>query len=517
MGKKLVALLAVFSVSLSIFFPANSFAVNEIIVNGWAITGNMGESNPWGNDRIQVGNYNYLFEIKPKRFVGRTCVEFPISPTLQNPCSVSDFISKANKGDTGVGAFTYLPVCQLSGTTSCFNGFTVKSEKTVTSSSAIFDKYQTEYVEQKELVDGGVPGLGSASLWHINPALTVHGQGKVVAMPLSYQFPTNPTKSKQKISPNYGKWLTGNFSLEIVPYYAAKFSELPLFVPDKNANKIPSEFDSLKVVDGHVCPRYALWSDSEYCYLRDSFIADAIISANTVLPKYVTSIYGGRVSEPKFDYSIIGDYKHIEVSGAPINVPAVILTDWLKASTLQALNGSSFVLNGSSHLKLESLRKLVGDKFGYTVQRWKVASAPPLSVTPGAPVSVKARVRECKDNFNSQNTSLESFVTSNAFMGQSSPPAFDGKKMSYQLGGLHYNADGSVFEGDYQVVLNAKLARCVYGLSGALRASISIVDNSGSVQKVLTQSFKENNGLLYLRVSGFSFSEPTISFSLTSD
>ena len=81
---------------------------------------------------------------------------------------------------------------------------------------------------------------------------------------------------------------------------------------------------------------------------------------------------------------------------------------------------------------------------------------------------------------------------------------------------MHYGTDGSLFSGDYQVIMNAKLARCVYGITGAIKAEISITDFEGGNQKVFTQALSEKDGLLRLRVSGFHFSDPVISFAFVS-
>ena len=484
-------------------------------VNGWAITGSIGQDLAWrsGSDLAAPGSYLINYPTGMYTYAPGSCFQIVDVPTLPDTCTLQTFASDLKKNLNRSIAMTYLRTCDSQPDNSCFKGF--KTIVGSTSTSAQFVSYQTGYVEPAPFLAMNAPDLGSPSLWSVDPSLTSHGTGNVMVLPRSVQIFLQNGNIKLANNPQLPMWGLSDYSLEVVPYYPVKFIDMPAYVPDKNAGLIPSQYDPLKVVNGHVCPRYAIWADSENCYLRDSFVENVRVSATVKLPMNSSLRFGGRISNPEIALTQANPWREVQITGFPIQVPGALLTDWLQARTLNMLNGSSFIL-GSTHLKLEQLRKIIGDKYNYTIQQWKITSAQPLTVLPSAGLVATKRALGCLSSFWAQDNSLESLVVSNAMMGQSSAPTYDGKKITYQLGGMHYGTDGSLFSGDYQVIMNAKLARCVYGITGAIKAEISITDFEGGNQKVFTQALSEKDGLLRLRVSGFHFSDPVISFAFVS-
>jgi hypothetical protein len=112
---------------------------------------------------------------------------------------------------------------------------------------------------------------------------------------------------------------------------------------------------------------------------------------------------------------------------------------------------------------------------------------------------------------------LIGIVSTNSTGYISGPPTFDSKTRSldYKVLSPHYLADDSVFIGSYDLVINSKLARCLYDFSEApIQASISIIKEDG-VSTVATTSIKEKNGYLHLGAYGFTFSNPTLRVKLT--
>jgi hypothetical protein len=107
-------------------------------------------------------------------------------------------------------------------------------------------------------------------------------------------------------------------------------------------------------------------------------------------------------------------------------------------------------------------------------------------------------------------------VTTNATVYDGKIPKFEGGQLTYRVGSLHYLPDGkTAFEGMYDLVMDSKAARCLYGFTSApLAATINVVGGDGE-SKVATTVVSEKNGWLKLAAYGFTFSSPTISVKLT--
>jgi hypothetical protein len=114
-------------------------------------------------------------------------------------------------------------------------------------------------------------------------------------------------------------------------------------------------------------------------------------------------------------------------------------------------------------------------------------------------------------------TGLKGIVTTNSTAYSEGPPIFDGGSLNYQVASLHFNPDGSVFNGSYNLVLRSDVARCLYDFTQApIKASISVVSANGANQVATTVS-NEKDGWLYLSANGFTFSSPTVKVKLTQD
>jgi hypothetical protein len=80
---------------------------------------------------------------------------------------------------------------------------------------------------------------------------------------------------------------------------------------------------------------------------------------------------------------------------------------------------------------------------------------------------------------------------------------------------LHNLADGSVFKGTYDLILNSEVARCLYKFSKApISATIEVVNDSGSNQ-IATTTVNEKEGWVYLSAKNFTFSSPTVRVKLS--
>ena len=126
-----------------------------------------------------------------------------------------------------------------------------------------------------------------------------------------------------------------------------------------------------------------------------------------------------------------------------------------------------------------------------------------------------ADVQKCSDN----TGNVAGLVTTNALTYLPGPPTFDKETQSltYKVASPHYEANGSLASGSYDLSMRSDIARCIYGFSNApIKAEISITSDDGE-KKVATTIVNEKNGWLYLSAKGFTFSSPTINVKLSQE
>ena len=126
-----------------------------------------------------------------------------------------------------------------------------------------------------------------------------------------------------------------------------------------------------------------------------------------------------------------------------------------------------------------------------------------------------SEVQKCSDN----TGNVAGLVTTNALTYLPGPPTFDkeSQSLTYKVASPHYEANGSLASGSYDLSMRSDIARCIYGFSNApIKAEISITSDDGE-KKVATTVVNEKNGWLYLSAKGFTFSAPTINVKLSQE
>ena len=116
-------------------------------------------------------------------------------------------------------------------------------------------------------------------------------------------------------------------------------------------------------------------------------------------------------------------------------------------------------------------------------------------------------------------TGLAGIVTTNSTMFMATPPKFNSatQTLDYKVAAPHYDRNGKDNIGRYNLVIDSKVARCLYKFSTApIQASVSIVNADGS-QQISTSTINERNGWLYLAVNGYTYSAPTLKVKLSQE
>jgi hypothetical protein len=108
-------------------------------------------------------------------------------------------------------------------------------------------------------------------------------------------------------------------------------------------------------------------------------------------------------------------------------------------------------------------------------------------------------------------------VTTNAMVYDGTPPVFKDGEIQYRVASVHNDPAGKQFQGLYDLVIDSKIARCLYNYSNApISASVSISSSEGN-QSVATTVVNEKNGWFRMGAYGFHYSAPTIKVKLTQD
>jgi hypothetical protein len=117
------------------------------------------------------------------------------------------------------------------------------------------------------------------------------------------------------------------------------------------------------------------------------------------------------------------------------------------------------------------------------------------------------------------STSVAGVVSTNATQYLDGPPTFDRstQELNYKVASTHYLSDGSINKGTYDLVIDSKVARCIYGFSNApINAKIEITSSDGQNQIAVT-NVSERDGWIHLVARGFTFSNPTLKVKLSQE
>ena len=251
----------------------------------------------------------------------------------------------------------------------------------------------------------------------------------------------------------------------------------------------------------------------------------------------LTSFMHGRLLDPTIKISTDSTGRQIfSVEGGPVSVP--VLNAWVKNSDmpkglydyLYAMKnwGGDFVYDNKLGNGRDSVQLLQAfdqyDEGAFKEYLWWLEVAKDKAV--GSKSMWIARTLSAGEIWSSgtsaclsDNKSLNGIVTTNANMYISSPPVFnkEAQSLDYKVSSPHFDENGKLNVGNYNLVLSSEAARCLYGFSKApISATVSIVSSDGTSQ-VATTAVTEKNGWLYLSAAGYTYSSPTVRVKLTQE
>ena len=238
----------------------------------------------------------------------------------------------------------------------------------------------------------------------------------------------------------------------------------------------------------------------------------------------VSGWFHGRIALPLISGKSIGDRREIAIEAEPVRISTldflvpnaqipesvrrVIFADVDWGVQGNGKGGIQTMLNGLSEPQtmeiMNAMLPVIGDKATRTTQYWAYRALNAWR---------NPEVQKCSQSVQE----LGGVVTTNALTYSAGPPTYDKEtgSLDYKVASPHFEADGKVSLGTYDLAIKSSVARCIYGFSNApIQASISIVGEGGE-QKVATTVVNERDGWLYMSAKGFTFSSPTIKVKLT--
>ncbi len=435
-----------------------------------------------------------------------------------------------------------LPVCKDSAATDCIEGLESQSPAGV-NEIASFSRYTIPNHVNKFPADDklGIPNTETPSIWNLKSAphpsgteyaLVVGLKGSVrvgdrgnatskqlytYLIPVSYTTPTDPRSES--------------------PAHVSYDSQWEV----KSADGYTNSGGYGASVDACVLSL----SEAGKCITPDSFPVGFKYKVKIRLASEPTAWLHGRMVDPSIQIEKVGTSTKLTVEAMPTKVPVFYLgataqslpteankfwfdcfqtsncataggtkdgrqIDWHQTWTeplsenynlwLSATNFGNAALQG-----IKILAPLAGDKSVALPDAWSFHTLSDGEMNAANPCFTSG-------------PGVKGIVTTNSTTYSEGPPTFADGSLNYKVASAHFAPDGSVFKGNYNLVMKSDVARCIYKFSSApIKASIEVVSENGDTSNVATTAANEKDGWLYLSANNFTFSAPTVKVKLSQD
>ena len=409
-------------------------------------------------------------------------------------------VDPCNKSDQTYVANLLLPVCKSAAEQWCIESVSIrKKDEPATKSVKFIRQVDSALVENAP--GDGLPGGSSISLWQAEGMQNSGGVDTyaVYVVLKATKFPGR--------GPTFDQ-----FTAMVLPYsetrgfkYERPFSE-EMVLPN----------GSIRIGTRGSAGECA-WTETGLCGLMEDFPNGVRASLTLRVSNLLTGWLMGRMADPLINVEPFdAEQNKISIDAEPVKVPKFYaVTDRSKASAaiLESLPRNSDFSGVTNNLANES------GAFR-TIENWKDVAKD----TAAGLVSTWSATT-IRSGFGSQcladTTKLLGVVTTNAMVYEGTAPRFERETLNYQVGGMHFNPDGSVFEGTYDLVMRKGTAQCLYGFNDApITATVTVVE-AGKEQRIETSSLQElgsgTEKWLKLSARGFTFSSPTLKIKLNQD
>jgi len=342
---------------------------------------------------------------------------------------------------------------------------------------------------------------GRIGLWNLELA---YGQSLELA---------SVVKVKQFFDRTKGKFVATGLSANVTPFSERAGGSIPQhFEGDYNGN--------IRVFTRH--DSSCIWEEQGACGLGQDFPADLELELVINAPSELKGWFRGRLEAPsiRIEPKTLS-INAITVQAKPVTVPRISVlakpdqTPESLRLTLEKTGGKNptsplfsgnsikdFFANEGERLfeVINGLRETAKDTTQGLSTLWNFTTIEFSSKEP------------CFAN----SSEVLGVVTTNASGYVGDPPEFKDGMLEYRVAGFHFAPDGKTLNlGTYDLVMNSKVARCLYGFSNApISAKIQVVSENGE-SVVASTTVSEKDGWLKLAAYGFTFSEKNIKVELS--
>ena len=383
--------------------------------------------------------------------------------------------SDACKKKTGLGLRIFLPACDATIVNYCIDGLAISSSGDT-------------------LTDGTLLGYTTARRYAADPTRGV---------------PEAATTSRWKVPNALNAASTDTYAVKVLLDGYLSANSKNLFVFQVSALVEPYSETSTANSTAVECTS---WQSGSACGVRKDFAAGQKTRLSVRLPNTITGWLHGRLKGASISVDTYdATQNRLTVTAENVRVPE--LDTELSLTEMNALPNPAYFrpggrqwnsVNAGNPASLEWVRQLarpLNDKATGEHTTWAFNTIP-------------------NNRGNNQcftdTKSVLGVVMTNSLVYAPGAPDFDGTQLNYQVGGLHFKADGKTLnEGTYDLIMRSETARCLYNFTNApISASVSVTYADGGEAKIATTSLSEKDGWLHLGAYGFTFSSPVLRVKL---
>ena len=272
-------------------------------------------------------------------------------------------------------------------------------------------------------------------------------------------------------------------------------------------------------------------TETGLCFERATFPTGYRFGMTVSLPNQLSGWFHGRIYRPEISITKSGERFDYNIEATPVKVPYIreqvpssqwgqALVDFVDVKfSCNSLGdcgntGGGYMMPGNSGAFAFDLTKLflpvVKDKSSGTGEYWSVRTLDFWNEGGSADT-----IQSCS----ADSTAVSGIVTTNSMIYSAGPPSYnaDSSSLDYKVLSPHVNEKGEDNIGSYDLLLDSKVARCIYKFSDApVKAEIEILGSDGT-SKVATTVIGEKNGFLFMSANGFTYSDPTVRIKLKQD
>lgn len=351
----------------------------------------------------------------------------------------------------------------------------------------------------------GIPYLATSSLWEPTGETYPGIDGFMVRISSGFNWIFGGTKAR-----------VSGTQATIVPYVER---DVPFSTPIRFEKADDGNWGFNR---GSNSCRNDVWTDYGKCGTQVPFPKDIVVGVTVRAPKTFSGWIRGRLGDPQISSKIGSKFNTFSVDASAMEVPtfstslswaetkpalkkifAPIASDSPPGMPVHQFNYSLTENHEMSLSSLAAVAEQAGDTATGTTTAWNFSDAQ------------SDRIGDLFSICNAKNGGFAGVVVTNSLMYDGKPPSFDGASLNYNVGGFHFEPDGTTpFEGYYKMSMRSDIARCLYGLSKAPVGGSVTVYNSKGVKKKATTAVGESNGWVNMTAAGFTFSKNKIKVKL---